>query len=216
MNVANAVPSPLSISMVCTELCGGNAILRIQYAELRGEAYMSSRSLTMSDLLAISGYTRDQMRGLLDAIPAYAKSNTQVRVARQYTTEDLVVIRACSQLESHYGLQRGTVVGFSDGLRSVLSRPRPLSTTASLLLTFSPMGVRYIETTEGIADGLLIPCAPIFQVVDEYLLPGRTQLHWGQQELGFGPQAVVSASSEPAIQQYPVIAEHRAQKRRIS
>lgn len=159
---------------------------------------MSSRSLTMADLLAISGYTRDQMRGLLDAMPAYASRNTQVRVAKQYIAQDLLVVRTCSQLESRYGLQRGAVAGFSDGLRSALSGPRPVSATARLLLTFDPPNVRYVEDTESIDEGLMVPLAPIFQAVDEYLLPGRAQLDWGQRELGFGPQAINSTTVAPA------------------
>lgn len=155
---------------------------------------MSSRSLTMADLLAISGYTRDQMRGLLDAIPAYASRNTRVRVAKQYSAQDLLLVRTCSQLECHYGMQRGAVAGFSDALRSVLSGPKPVSATARLLLTFDPADVRYVEATDSIEEGLLVPLAPIFQAVDEYLLPGRAQLDWGQRELGFGPQAVISAA----------------------
>ena len=159
---------------------------------------MSSRSLTMADVLAITGYTRDQMRGLLDAMPVYASRNTQVRVAKQYTAQDLLVLRTCSQLESRYGLQRVAVVGFSDGLRSALSGPRPVSATPRLLLTFDPFEVRYVEATERIEEGLLVPLAPIFQAVDEYLLPGRAQLGWGQRELGFGPQAINSTTVAPA------------------
>lgn len=159
---------------------------------------MSSRSLTMADLLAISEYTRDQMRGLLDAMPAYASRNTQVRVAKQYTAQDLLVVRTCAQLESRYGLQRGAVADLSDALRSALSGPRPVSATARLLLTFDPPDVRYVEATVSVEEGLLVPLAPIFQAVDEYLLPGRAQLGWGQHELGFGPQAVNSTTAAPA------------------
>lgn len=169
---------------------------------------MSSRSLTMSDLLAISGYTRDQMRGLLDAMPAFASRDSRVRVAKQYTAQDLLVIRACSQLESRYGLQRGTVAGFSDQLRAVLSGPRPVSATARLLLTFDPVYVRYVEAPEAIEEGLLVPLAPIFQAVDEYLLPGRVQVTWSQRELGFGPQGINSATPSPAGAQAPALAGH--------
>ncbi len=158
---------------------------------------MSSRSLTVSDLLAISGYTRDQMRGLLDAIPAYASRNTSVRVAKRYTALDLLVVRACSQLEHRYGLQRGTVADFSDALRSVLSGPRPASVTTHLLLTFEPVDARYVEATESVSEGLIIPLAPIFQVVDDYLLPGGAQLGWNQHELSFGPQAIRSVTAAP-------------------
>lgn len=174
---------------------------------------MSSRSLTMSDLLAISGYTRDQMRGLLDAMPAYASRNTQVRVAKQYTAQDLLVVRTCSQLESRYGLQRGTVAGFSDRLRSVLSGPRPVSATARLLLTFDPSEVRYVEAPEGIYEGLLVPLAPIFQAVDEYLLPSPVQVNWNQRELGFGPLAINSAA-HPQEAQVSAAAESFKQTRR--
>lgn len=179
---------------------------------------MSSRSLTMADLLAISGYTRDQMRGLLDAMPAYASRDTRVRVAKQYSAQDLLVVRACSQLESRYGLQRGTVAGFSDAVRSVLSGPRPVSATARLLLMFEPADVRYVEATESIEEGLLVPLAPIFQAVDEYLLPGRAQLDWGQRELGFVPQAIgsatVAALPAPATAQGSTPTGHVEQTRR--
>lgn len=176
---------------------------------------MSSRSLTMADLLAITGYTRDQMRGLLDAMPAYASRNTQVRVAKQYTAQDLLVVRTCSQLESRYGLQRGAVAGFSDGLRSALSGPRPVSATARLLLTFDPPNVRYVQDTESIDEGLAVPLAPIFQAVDEYLLPGRAQLDWGQRELGFGPQAINSTTAAPAsVTAKELASSARAKQRR--
>ena len=176
---------------------------------------MSSRSLTMADLLAITGYTRDQMRGLLDAMPAYASRYTQVRVAKQYTAQDLLVLRTCSQLESRYGLQRGAVAGFSDGLRSALSGPRPVSATPRLLLTFDPSDVRYVEATEHIEEGLLVPLTPIFQAVDEYLLPGRAQLDWGQRELGFGLQAINSAIATPAsVTAKELASSARAKQRR--
>lgn len=166
---------------------------------------MTSRSLTMSDLLAVSGYTRDQMRGLLEAVPAYASRNSQIRVAKQYTAQDLLVVRTCSQLESRYGLQRSAVASFSDALRSVLSGPRPLSSTARLLFTFDPMSVRYVVVTEAVEEGLLIPLAPIFHAVDEYLLPGHARLNWGQRELGFGPQPINSATAtqKPATTEKP-------------
>lgn len=168
---------------------------------------MISRSLTMADLLAISGYTRDQMRGLLDAIPAYARRNTQVRVAKQYAARDLLVVRICSQLESRYGLQRGAVADFSNAIHSVLSGPRPTSTTVLLLLTFEPADVRYVEATESIGEGLLVPLAPIFQAVDDYLLPGRAQTNCGQREFGFCPQAIGSSIAAPP----PTIAQNSNQ-----
>ncbi|TAG04365.1 MAG: hypothetical protein EAZ30_02310 [Betaproteobacteria bacterium] len=151
----------------------------------------------MADLLTISGYTRDQMRGLLDALPMYSSRNTRVRVAKQYTAQDLLLVRTCVQLEVRYGLQRITVAGFSEQLRAVLSGPRPLSSSAHLLLTFEPINVRYVDDVESLQEGLLVPLAPIFQTVDEYLLPGRGSHYWNQRELGFGPQAVGSVVFAP-------------------
>lgn len=158
-----------------------------------------SRPLTMADLLAISGYTRDQMRGLLDALPAFARRNTAARIAKNYSAPDLLLVQTCTQLETRYGLQRGTVAKFSDALRSVLAGPRHVSKSASLLLSFDPVDVHYLEATGGFEEGLLVPLAPIFQVVDDYLLPGTAQLNWQQHNLGFLPQTVESAAtSAPA------------------
>jgi hypothetical protein len=161
---------------------------------------MSGRPLTMSDLLAVSGYTRDQMRGLLDAIPTYAVRDTKARIAKQYTAHDLLVLAACARLENRYGLQRATVAGFSEQLRQVLSGPRPISTAAHLLLTFEPPEVRYVEEPLGLLEGLLIPLPPIFQAVDEYLVPEHTRASWSQRELGFGPRAVNAASPRPPVE----------------
>ena len=138
------------------------------------------------------------MRGLLDAMPAYASRDTRVRVAKQYTAQDLVVVRTCSQLESRYGLQRSVVAAFSGALQSVLSGPRPVSANARLLLTFDPTDVRYLDATENIEAGLLVPLAPIFMAVDEYLLPGRAQINWSQRELGFGLHSFSSVTLAPA------------------
>jgi hypothetical protein len=63
-----------------------------------------------------------------------------------------------------------------------------------MLFTFEPLNVRYVETMEAIEEGLLIPLAPIFDAVDEYLLPGHARLAWGQRELGFGPQPINSTT----------------------
>ena len=162
-----------------------------------------SRPLTMADLLAISGYTRDQMRGLLDAVPVFASRKVAVRVAKHYTAQDLLLVRTCTQLEIRYGLQRGTVAVFSTALRSVLSGPRHVSKTARLLLSFDPPDVQYLEATDGFEEGLLVPLAPIFQAVDDYLLPGTAQLNWQQRKLGFVPQSVEPAAplepSEPLV-----------------
>jgi len=151
---------------------------------------MKHRPLTVSDLLAVSHYTRDQMRGLLDALPAYASRDAKVRIARQYTAHDLLVIAACSFLEARYGLQRSAVSAFSEQLASVLSGPRPVSPSPYLLLTFAPPEVLYVESLEEIQEGLLIPLTPIFLAVDSYLMPEQAQGTWNQRELGFGPRAV--------------------------
>ena len=151
---------------------------------------MRNRPLTVSDLLAVSHYTRDQMRGLLDALPAYASRDAKVRIARQYTAHDLLVIAACSFLEARYGLQRSAVAGFSEQLGSVLSGPRPVSSSPYLLLTFAPLEVLYVESLEEIQEGLLVPLHPIFLAVDSYLMPEQAHGSWNQRVLGFGPRAI--------------------------
>lgn len=148
---------------------------------------MSGRPLTISDLRAVTGYTRDQMRGLLDAIPAYASRETVVRVAKQYTALDLLVVTACVLLETRYGLQRAVMARFSDELRTVLSGPRPVSSTARLTFSFEQGRVRYAEGLIDIPEGLVVPLAQVYQAVDEYLLPEQPFVTWVQRDLGLGP-----------------------------
>jgi hypothetical protein len=151
---------------------------------------MSGRPLTISDLRAVTGYTRDQMRGLLDALPAYASRETVVRVAKQYTAHDLLVVTACVFLETRYGLQRSVVARFSDELRTVLSGPRPVSSTARLTFSFEQRRVSYAEGLIDVQEGLVMPLAQLFQAVDEYLLPEQPLVTWAQRDLGFGPSTI--------------------------
>lgn len=176
---------------------------------------MASRPITVSDLLAVTGYTRDQMRGLLDALPAYASRDTKVRIAKQYAAQDLLVITTCSLLELRYGLQRSAVAGFSEQLASVLSGPRPVSSSPYLLLTFEPREVQYLETLDEIQEGLLVPLNPVFFVVDCYLMPEHASATWNQRELGFGPLAVripqaKESEREPERRQPPAQSTRRS------
>jgi hypothetical protein len=157
---------------------------------------MNGRALTISDLQAVTGYSRDQMRGLLDALPAYASRETVARVAKKYTAHDLLVVTACVFLETRYGLQRAAVVRFSDELRTALSRPRPVSSTARLTFSFGQRRVSYTEGLIDVQEGLVMPLAQLFQAVDEYLLPEQPTVIWAQRDLGFGPSTIGVPSSQ--------------------
>jgi len=141
----------------------------------------------MSDLCVVSGYSRDQMRGLLDALPVYANRGGEARVANVFDAHDLLVVALCCRLEAHYCLKRQAVAAFAADMFKELSGPRSLGRSACLVLQFDTPSARYVETIDEPLDGLIVPLAVLFDQVDDYLLPGRVNTRAKQGELALGP-----------------------------
>ncbi len=164
-----------------------------------------ARQLTMSDLCAISGYSRHQMRDLLDKIPIFDGKTGEARIAKCYTAHDLLVIAVCCRLETRYGIKRPTVGELSTQLARVLSGPRPVSRAARLLIFFSPLQVSYVEQVDDLSDGLVIALEPVFDQVDDYLLPGRSSLPTMQKELRLGPVGLFAKRPSRVIKRNPLM-----------
>lgn len=155
---------------------------------------MSTRILKHNNLAEACGYSKDKLRGLLDELPQFANIETKARVAKEYSRHDLLVIATCCRLEARYGLRRSTVAELSVELANALRGPRPVSSKAKLVISFEPLDVVYAEESGEMADGLVVALEPVFQQVDDYLLPDRSTA-WPQQELALGPSALVAAGS---------------------
>src|SRR5689334_19860041 len=96
-----------------------------------------SRRLTMGDLCALTGYTRDQVRALLDSLPPCGQREGRARIATSYSLDDLRFISLCCRLEQHYGLKREMVSKLAPNIAAQLAAGRD-TPVDRLLVRFDP------------------------------------------------------------------------------
>lgn len=129
------------------------------------------RPITISDLCDLTGYSRDQMRGLLAEIHRFARRPTEARVARVYSNHDAILVVLLCRLETMYGLKRSVVAGMCEPIAEALLVPREVSKNACLVLRVQDATCEYFDPPPQIDDGLTVALSPIFLAVDTYLLP---------------------------------------------
>lgn len=169
--------------------------LRRSGVDVRRSAYKirrMARKLTAADVREVSGYSRNELRAVLDELPHYRKRGGQARVAREFTRHDLIVLSVIYVLETQYGIRRSAIAQIFMPLRTALSGPKRLNREARLLISIVPPVVSYVETTTKCLEGILVSLEVVFDRVDGYLgshLDGVTDL---QGDLKLGP-AVISS-----------------------
>lgn len=136
-------------------------------------ALRKKRRNTVADLCAVTGYTRDQMHGLLRVLPMYARSRGAERVARLYDRQDLLTITAVVRLESKLGVSRTAIARIIDKIYVALGSPRPKNTRPFLRISINPPAVSYPAKSQFQGEGTVIALGPVFQDVDSYLLGER-------------------------------------------
>lgn len=136
---------------------------------------MRHRKLTTIDVCEVTGYTRHQLRGLLDELPYYSAQVALPRVARGFTFQDLIVLSVINALEKHMGIQRAMVVPIAVLLPQALSGPKKVNRDARLIISFAPPLVKYVSTGLPASDGVLLSLRPIFERVDQYLMPDEDE-----------------------------------------
>jgi len=153
---------------------------------------MVSSQLTMTDLCRVTGYTRDQVRGLLDvALPE--RSSKGPRVAREFRPQELILVAAMTELETRFGIKRSHVAVVAKRLAQVLSGPKSLNREARLLIAFDPPKVTYAAELIPTVDGVVMSLGLIFDRVDRYVsaaAAGSTR----QQPLRLGPTMLRTAT----------------------
>lgn len=140
------------------------------------------------DVCAVSGYTRNQLRGVMDELPIYAEQETSVRVAREYSRADLSVLSVVFVLDVQFNVRRSAIAKIAGQLRQALSSPRPVNRAARLLISFDPSSVRYLPDKEPIQTGILVALGPIFERVDTYI--AGNPLDNANRDLNFGPTSI--------------------------
>lgn len=160
---------------------------------------MKARKITVGDIQAVTEYSRDQLRGLLDQIdPVFGVAPMESGATRIFSAHEFLVIVLCCELETLYGLKRKMVASFAAEIAKALARPRPVAHEPKLVLTFGTPKVQYFDGTEMIAQGLVFPLADVFRRVDGYLLPHRHKSY--QQDLKLGPSLMAQADTPNHMQ----------------
>lgn len=149
---------------------------------------MISRNITAGDIQTVTGYSRDQLRGLLDLIdPLLGTFPHEPGTSRIFSSHEFLTIVLCCELENAYGMKRKVVTSFAAELGKVLSRPREVAENPRLILTFNPPLASYFEKEEIVQQGLVVPLTEIFKKVDGHLLGNREGPSQYQGELNLGP-----------------------------
>ncbi len=152
---------------------------------------MLSSQLTMADLVAITGYTRHQLRGLLDlALPG--RTGKGARIAREFRPQELIHVATMVELETRFGVNRSHVAKIAKRLGHVLSGPREQTRMARLVVSFEPPQVTYAAELIPTIDGVVMSLGPVFERVDRYVdSAGGATL---QEQLSLGPTLLHAAS----------------------
>jgi hypothetical protein len=140
---------------------------------------MAGLQLKISDLGAVTGYTRFQMHGFLDEVFRTFKGKKRA-TQRTFSPQDLVVIAAACELEKLFAIKRSVLATVSGSLRQALIGPRNPNRDARLLITFSPPSVSYIDSDVFISQGVVLALGPVFAKVDEYLGVARASTETSQ------------------------------------
>jgi len=152
---------------------------------------MRSTTITAIDISKVTGYSRNQVRGLLDDLPIYSEQAAEPRVAREYTRSDLLVLTVIHQLEARIGVRRKSLAPIVEPLRKALSGPKTINRDARLLISIDPPDVSYLATVDTPAkDGILVSLESIFDRVDGHLDFGLPPVANRNRELDFGPMLV--------------------------
>ena len=147
---------------------------------------MDVRPLKMADACAISGYTRDQMRALLRDLPPFTVDQGTGK-NRVFTRVELLTIAIISSMEQRYGIKRNAIGAALKPLLETIQVPREVDPLACLVVVTGDASVSYARLTDAVAEGLVIPLAPIFDRLDTYL---GVKTPKKQMEVSFAPSAL--------------------------
>jgi hypothetical protein len=127
------------------------------------------RKLTASNVYEVTGYSRQELRLILEALPYYREQESYPRKAREFSRHDLIVLGITQALETRYGMRKDAIAAVFDRLRAALLGPKRQNSQAHLHISIDPPAVSYKETPTKCSDGILVPLETIFARVDNHL-----------------------------------------------
>lgn len=136
---------------------------------------MISRTITRADIAAVTGFSRDKLKGLFRELPGFNGPAEQARVAREYSRHDLIVLAVCCYLDESFGLKRSVIGQLLGGIQQVLLGPRTVAPNAHLVINIPALSVQYLERVGSISEGLVLPLRDIFKRVDDHIEYGKSE-----------------------------------------
>lgn len=127
------------------------------------------RKITAADVFEVTGYSRQELRLVLEALPYYRKQKSYPRKAREFSRHDLIALGVVQALEVRYGMRKDAIAAVFDLLRSALLGPKRQNSQAHLLISIDPPAVSYKEASTKGSEGILVPLEPVFARVDQHL-----------------------------------------------
>ena len=130
---------------------------------------MPSIQLKISDLTKVTGYTRFQMRGMLDEVFPVSAHVKDGGSQRTFSPQELLLVAVACEIEKKYGVRRSVLALASESLRKALTGPRASNREARLVVTFEPPTATYLVSDAPVREGLVLELGHLFALVDEYL-----------------------------------------------
>jgi hypothetical protein len=174
---------------------------------------MVARQVTAADLVAITGYSRDQLRGLLAELPLFAQRKGEARVANIYSRQDVLVVAICCRLETQYGLKRAAVAALSEVIARCLVAPRQLGNGARLVLKLQPPAAQFVERVDDLADGLVVALDSIFDTINACQAASFVASSRAQRDLEFPLHALPPDTSPRRVKAMTSLSANRRSTR---
>lgn len=149
------------------------------------------RKITNRDVCEVSGYNKDELRGVCDTFGIHRDQQVAPRVAREYSRQQLLLITVIRHLETVYGMRRNAIESVFLPLTVALSRPRKVNRKARLLVRLFPPSVSYVDSVTESTDGILVGLQPVFDRVDAHFAP-YSEVRPTQTDLALNPSLVRS------------------------
>lgn len=141
--------------------------------------------ITAAHVCKVTGYNRDQLRGLLQKLPPFAEGAASPRIAREFSRHDLLVLCVAVRLETKHGLKRTTVAAVIEQIQAELRGPRPANASPLLRISIDPPSATYLAEKYVEGEGTVVALGPVFQQVDDYFGGGPSENN-PQSSLPFG------------------------------
>lgn len=150
------------------------------------------KNLKTSDVYKVAGFTRNQLRGLLDELGYTSEGTpeTHQRVARRFSQHDFLVMIVACELDKTFALKRTAIAALVPKIAQELAGPRPVAKAPKLVLTACPPTARYLDGDANIAQGFVLSLIDIFARVDEHILQLQGASSASPPPRSFGPSLI--------------------------